>query len=197
MVNEDILLVIAGGGLSSRMGIDKLKLFYGLQEQQLRLEELFETNLPQIFFSIRKEQDYSFLTTKNVLFDDEEFRGRGPISGLLSTNKKFPKSSIIYLGCDYPFISKEEIDLLVGQRKSEKVQSFFINDYEPLLSFYPNSCFDKLKKHFKDGDYSLKKFLIKTNAEKIFCENPEKIMSIDTQEHYNKIKESLANLNMK
>lgn len=197
MVNHDFLVVVAAGGQSSRMGVDKLKLFYGSKEQQLRLKELFETITTQIFFSIRKEQDYSFLTDKNVLFDDEEFKGRGPISGLLSANKKFPESSILFLGCDYPFISNEEIDLLISQYKSKKVRSFFTQDYEPLLSFYPNSCFDELKKHFKDGDSSLKRFLIKTSAEKIFCRNPEKIMSIDTQEHYNKIKKSLANLNIK
>ncbi len=184
MAHFEIIVVIAAGGLSSRMGSDKLKLFYESGEQFKNLKTIFQALNTEIFISIRRDQDYSFLNNKNILFDDDEFIGRGPISGLLSANKKFPSSSILYLGCDYPLITTEEINLLVSQYRNKKTKSFFKENYEPLITLYSETCFEELKKYFISGNYSLKKFLAKINAEKIICPNPERLMSVDTQDEY-------------
>ena len=95
------------------------------------------------------------------------------------------------IGCDYPYLNKNELDNFISTCKKETTAAFFNqqeNLYEPLLAYYPSTTFNKLKEMHAGQQYSLQYFLRMINAEKYYPADERSITSIDTYEdHINTI----------
>lgn len=113
MSSPETLVVILAGGYSSRMGKPKALLSYTGKPQYLRLLNLAdELKMPAVI-SCRAEQMHDF-NEGNLLPDDAEFQGNGPVSGLLSAHKLFPHSDILLIGCDYPLLTAKHLQSLLS-----------------------------------------------------------------------------------
>ena len=190
-LTETPILLIACGGNSERMGKDKSQLNYHGKPQYLHLSEISKPHFKSIYFSIQKKQLPYFSSIQNVIIDSEMFKGHGPISGLLSCYEINNNRSVIYIGCDYPLLTIDEI--LNLSSNNDRTSAYFQKYYEPLLAFYTKESLISLEKEFYSENYSLQKFLEKTKAVKIIPQFPERIKSADTREEYNSI---LYNLNI-
>jgi molybdopterin-guanine dinucleotide biosynthesis protein A len=181
--------IVACGGESSRMKMDKCFLNYHGQPQCYFLYELLKSFCKDVFISCRSSQAETFSKEYNIIQDKIEFENHGPVSGLLSSFASNNNSSIIYLGCDYPFIDKNHIKILIEARSRNWDAITFRNDkniFEPLICIYENVCFAKLLNHFNESHFSLRHFLETINTHSIFPENPNAVKSVDTPEEYQK-----------
>ena len=179
---ETPILLIACGGNSVRMGSDKSQLNYHGKPQFLHLYEISLPHFPEIYFSIQEKQKFAFSAFTNVITDSEKFAGHGPVSGLLSGHEKFRHRSILYIGCDYPFLTIDEI--LKLRSADNQTCAFYNNFYEPLLANYSSESMDRIEVEFHSGKYSLQNFLQENSILKLTPDAPESIESVDTPDEY-------------
>ncbi|MFZ7115922.1 MAG: molybdenum cofactor guanylyltransferase [Bacteroidota bacterium] len=176
------ILLIACGGNSLRMGSDKSQLNYHGKPQFLHLYEIAQPHFPEIYFSIQEKQEATFSAFPNVIVDSEKFAGHGPVSGLLSCHEKFRERSVLLIGCDYPFLTID--DILKLNSEKDQTCSFYINLYEPLLTYYSKTSLDRIEDEFNSGQYALQDFLRRNSIKKITPDSPLRIKSVDTHEEY-------------
>lgn len=192
-VNENLGgALILCGGKSSRMQTDKSLINYHGKPQRYYLYEVLRQIYNDIFISCNKEQAQAIGEGYNFIVDDEKYSNSGPMGGLLSAFEKHPDKSFLVVGCDYPFITIDDIAKLINARsKNAKAVCYFnseTNFAEPLLAVYEKECYELLQLDFKKNNFSLRHFLDEINAEKIIAVAPQKIKSIDTLEDYHKVR---------
>jgi molybdopterin-guanine dinucleotide biosynthesis protein A len=179
--------VVACGGFSSRMGTDKSFLNYHGKPQCYFLYDLLKCFCKNVLLSCTDTQYSSFDKAYQIISDKNEFKDHGPISGLLSAFSDNPGSSIFLIGCDYPFLNTEELQLLISQRNDGSSAVSFLNEknfFEPLITIYENKSYIPLLKQFQKNIFSLQEFLRNSKVVAVKPENFQSIKSIDTQEEY-------------
>jgi len=187
MLNQLFGMVVCGGK-SNRMGEDKSLLnYYGIP-QRYYVYEMLQAFCEKVFISCNREQAKTISEKYNSIPDNLLYENTGPMAALLTSFEKHKEVSFLAVGCDYPFIKKEDLEKLVEARnKNTLAVSYFHKEAgveEPLLAIYENACFPLMKNNFVNKRYSLRYFLKEINASKIIPSNPETIVSIDTAEQY-------------
>jgi molybdopterin-guanine dinucleotide biosynthesis protein A len=183
--------IIACGGSSTRMGRDKSLIDYHGKPQMYYLYDLLKPLCDEVCFSVNSFQAQTISKENKFIIDKEEFKGHGPISGLLSCHEEFSNRSILFLGCDYPFIHSNDIVQLIENRSDNTPAVCFINKNnipEPLLSVYENEYLSLLLKRFNQNLFSLREFLTLIKAKTITPVNKKSLLSIDTNDEFLKIK---------
>jgi len=183
----DLIGVIACGGTSSRMGTDKCHLNYHGKPQCYYLYDLLLPFCSDVFISCSDIQSSTFSAGYKIIVDKTEFKDHGPVSGLLSSFSENPTCSILYVGCDYPFVDEITIRNLLSRRMNKFPAIAYANDekiFEPLITLYENFCFKEILKQFNEKNYSLRHFLDCTKTFSILPENNKTIKSIDTLAEY-------------
>ena len=180
-------LVVCGGN-SRRMGADKSMLQYYQKPQRYHVYEMLQPFCEQVFISCNAEQantikdDYLFLT------DNPLYNNIGPMAAILTALTNFPEKNILFIGCDYPFTTANELQQFAAVYNASDNAVAFYNEvedvYEPMLAWYPASSFEKLKKLHEAKQYSLQHFLRDNKALKFYPENKNSILSIDTREAF-------------
>lgn len=170
------------------MGEDKSLLnYYGIPQRYF-VYEMLQSFCKKVFLSCNQEQEKSIPDNYNLLPDDSAFKNIGPMAALLSAFEKYAGASFLVVGCDYPFIKREDLEKLVETRNENSLAvSYFNNESgieEPLLAIYEYASYPLMKNNFLNKKYSLRYFLKEVNAMKIIPSNPETIMSVDTAEQY-------------
>ncbi len=180
-------LVICGGN-SSRMGTDKSMLIYHQKPQRNHLYEMLQPFCEQVIISCNAGQENTIAKDHNFLTDLPLYNNIGPMAALLTAFTKFPQKDILFIGCDYPFLTSTDLQHFLSSCKEENRAAGFYNEvqdiYEPLLAWYPASSFDKLKKMHEAKQYSLQHFLRDNKALKFYPENKNSIISVDTIEAF-------------
>lgn len=187
----ELIGVISCGGLSSRMGSDKSLLNYHGKPQRYFLYDLLKTFCNNAFISCNMEQSNSIRKGYEYIVDKEEYSNHGPISGLLSSFIENPQKSILFVGCDYPYLNSECIQKLISNRSNPLSAVCYLNPenniIEPLITIYENNCYKELLKRFLENKYSLREFLETINIIPIISKNINILKSIDTKEEYEKL----------
>lgn len=182
--------VILCGGESSRMGLDKSSINYHGNSQRVHLSKLISEFCSPVIYSIASE-----LIEDEAEFSDlPEYRGNGPVSGLLSLHQYFPRRDILLLGCDYPLITKSQLGNLVLQYEKGLDAVCYIgstsNNPEPLLAYYSADFCEKIKTSFENtGASSLRKYLEEGNLKKLIIDNPIHLISADRPEDASRVRE--------
>ncbi len=183
--------IVTCGGQSSRMGIDKSLLKYYEKPQRYHLYDLLKSFCKSVYISCNSEQACHIHKGYEYITDKEEFRSHGPISGLMSAFLNHPEKSILYIGCDYPFLTKVSIQQLIEKRNNKSSCICYYNPehnvYEPLISIYENKSLKEILIKFKKKQYSLREYLECSGPIILTPENIETIKSIDTLEEYKTI----------
>lgn len=187
LINHNLTGVVACGGKSTRMGMDKSLLNYHGKPQRYFIYDLLKTICTQVYISCNEEQSSAVDQDYNFITDDKQFSGHGPVSGLLTSFKSFPEKAILFVGCDYPHLNIEALQQLTENNDSSADAYCFIdtnNIRQPLIALYEYSSFDKLLIRFHKGKYSLRDFL---ETENIITFSPARdnlLLSADTWDEY-------------
>jgi len=182
-------LILAGGN-SSRMGREKPFLPVGNSTFYLHAKQLLEPFCQSVYISCSPENQHLFQHEKTIV-DEPKFAKNGPIGAILSAFNHHSGPWFV-LGCDYPFLDKNEIEYLIFNRELQSVASLFYHAEnempEPLIGIYECASFEKLLHFFQTGNSSLRVFLTQNDANFIASNSPEKLTSIDTPELYQRMK---------
>ncbi|HNU88274.1 MAG TPA: molybdenum cofactor guanylyltransferase [Ferruginibacter sp.] len=175
------------GGQSSRMGTDKSLLLYHDKPQRYHLYDMLQPFCETVFISCNAEQARNMEPGYDLLPDHPSYSNTGPMAALLSAYKEFPGKNILFIGCDYPFLTGTHLRQFSEYCNGLKPVCFYNEQsavYEPLLAWYPNESFEPLKKMQEAGEYSLQHFLISSQAVKFYPGSKRSIISIDTHEDF-------------
>ncbi len=178
--------LIMCGGKSSRMGTDKSLLQYYNKPHRYHVYEMLLPYCEKVYISCDKAQYNNIEAGYNAIPDNEAFSNIGPIGALLTAFTQFPEKNILLIGCDYPFLKADELELFSAMCKD--IPASFYNQeadiYESMLAWYPYSCFEELKQMFEAKQLSLQQLLRKYNALKYLPSSKNCIKSIDTREAF-------------
>ncbi len=179
-------LVMCGGN-SNRMGSDKSMLQYYDKPQRYHLYDMLLPFCKKVFIACNAEQANNIEAGYDFIKDDIAFGDIGPIAALLTAFTQYPKQDILLIGCDYPFVKADELQIFSNHCKD--VPAAFYNKseavYEPILAWYPYTCIDELKRMYEAKQFSLQQLLMQTEAVKYFPTDTNSIKSIDTIEAFN------------
>ena len=183
---QKLLGLVVCGGQSSRMGTDKCMITYYDRPQWQHVYRMLEPLCSDVFISCNKKQVPNFPMPAPALPDDSEFENTGPMAALLSAFKRYPNNSFLLVGCDYPFISKADIEQLIHARHPGTPAVCYWSTeremVEPLLAIYEADMHARLLDHFANYDFSLRKLLMEAGAVQITPRTKDILISVDTQE---------------
>lgn len=168
------------------MAFDKSMLQYYDKPQRYHVYDMLLPLCDQVYISCNREQATGIEPGYDFIKDDETLGDIGPIAALLTASAKFPGKHILQIGCDYPFLKAEELEMFSGFC-NEKPVSFYNEQadlFESMLAWYPDTCIDELNLMFAAKRFSLQHLLRKTNALQYIPKEINSIKSIDTKEAY-------------
>lgn len=183
---SDLLGLVVCGGKSTRMGTDKSRLeYHGIPHCYYLFHLLQEFSKP-VFLSVNINQaqnedgKYPFIT------DDHEFSDLGPMSALLTAWKKFPESSLLAVGCDYPFLNRDSIMQLIQSRHGNATCFFLTenNIHEPLLTIYESSFYTIVLDNYRKQNFSLSKILEYEKVNAIQLYSSMMLQNVNTPDEY-------------
>ena len=188
--------LVVCGGESSRMGIDKSMLLYYGEPQRYYLYKMLSALCDKVFLSCNAQQATSIPSAYGIISDNEKYADAGPMTGILSAANSYPEVSFLVLGCDYPFVRKEDLSLLIKERDDKHLALSYFNPEsgyrEPLIGIYEKECFTEMRLKFESGKQSLHHFLIEVSAKAIPPRTQEMIISVDTPEAYKKASDKIS-----
>jgi molybdopterin-guanine dinucleotide biosynthesis protein A len=193
--------IVLSGGMSRRMGQDKGSMI--IQEKPMILHILERLNYKIndatiVLNDTERIANYQSLLKQycegkiednfdySLDFVEDEIKGKGPISGIMTGLKNIKTDYALVLPCDSPFISEENIDAMF-KLLEENLES----DIDAIIPFHIKSNKDK----FKDNDeFNFDDASEMTVDMKIA--NSEPLHSIYKKENLNKIDELLKEDNL-
>lgn len=193
--------IVLSGGMSRRMGQDKGSMI--IQEKPMILHILERLNYKIndatiVLNDAERIADYQSLLNQycdgdiesnfdySLDFVEDEVKGKGPISGIMTGLKNIKTDYALVLPCDSPFISEENIDAMF-KLLDENLES----DIDAIIPFHIKSNKDK----FKDNDeFNFDDASEMTVDMKIA--NSEPLHAIYKKENLNKIDELLKEDNL-
>ncbi|PWJ58312.1 molybdopterin-guanine dinucleotide biosynthesis protein A [Dyadobacter jejuensis] len=192
-----LLGLVACGGLSSRMKQDKSGLVYHQKCQRQHVFDILQKCCDTVYYSCNEAQKSKFEIEAPVVVDAPEYQNHGPIAAVLTAYRHFPDYSILLVGCDYPYLTLQDLENFIDFTKRNESPAAFYNDqgfYEPLLGYYPSSFYDKAVKQEQKGLYSLQRLLAQNSARQYRPLNPQIMTSIDTPEGFERVRSILKSL---
>jgi molybdopterin-guanine dinucleotide biosynthesis protein A len=174
------------------MGQDKALLeFHGLPQIE-HAHQLLKKHCVETFLSKRKDQgSYKYF---NAINDASEFSDKGPLGGILSAMKEYPKENWLVMACDLPFITDETIQTLLTLRDPQKTATAFISTQnalpEPLCAVWEGHAYNAILKLFNDGIHCPRKILIKSDTKLLKQSDPHWLDNINTPQEYEQIKKA-------
>lgn len=177
------------------MGRDKsLIQYHGIAQWQYAAK-LLAPLCSRVIISCNVAQAKQFKTDHTLLVDEPKFANTGPMAGLLTAFRAYPSTPFLVLGCDYPLVTKEDMKLLLEGRQQE-VDAVCLFDEadqteEPLVAIYEPSIYPMLVSHYKRGEFSLRKVLIKSATHRIPPSTPQSLLTADTPEESKQLLETI------
>ncbi|MCI5736898.1 MAG: molybdenum cofactor guanylyltransferase [Methanobrevibacter ruminantium] len=193
--------IVLSGGMSRRMGQDKGSMIIKEKPMILHILERLNYKINDATIVLNDAQriaDYQSLLNQycdddiednfdySLNFVEDEIKGKGPISGIMTGLKNIKTDYALVLPCDSPFISEENIDAMF-KLLDENLES----DIDAIIPFHIKSNKDK----FKDNDeFNFDDASEMTVDMKIA--NSEPLHAIYKKENLNKIDELLKEDNL-
>jgi len=175
--------IVLCGGQSVRMGVDKAFIIYINKAQYAYVADMLKAFCSPIFISCNSKQQPAFLHQYKSIIDNATFGNIGPIAGVLTAFEQYPQSAILVIGCDYPYLQKDDIEALCVARDTEFDAVCYQNNEtgfdEPLLAIYEKKCALLLLQYFQNGHHSLRYFLQTIRTKRIYSKENNRIQSVD------------------
>jgi molybdopterin-guanine dinucleotide biosynthesis protein A len=150
--------VLLAGGESRRMGTDKATiLFQGEPLWQRKIRTLRELRPEKLFVSARRQPGWKPVDTDLVL---DETPSGGPLSGITATLARMETSHLVTLAIDMPFITTEDLLLLVKKVTANcGAVPMFGGRAEPLAAIYPKEAYAECAAALSSKDRSLQRLV--------------------------------------
>ncbi len=175
-------LVVCGGN-SSRMGTDKSMLTYHNKPQRYHLYEMLQPFCEKVFISCNAKQVNDMEQGYNFLPDLHAYTNIGPMAALLTTFEQYPINDLLVIGCDYPFLTGNDLYSFLSCCNGETSAAFYNESediYEPLIAYYHYNAVKRLEEMYLKSQYSLQQFLKNEHATKFYPGNKKSIIGINT-----------------
>jgi molybdopterin-guanine dinucleotide biosynthesis protein A len=174
-------LVLAGGA-SRRMGRDKAALALHGQPQLHWARELLLRHCPQVFVSVRADQqDDPVRRGLPTIVDVHE--GAGPIAGIAAAQAARPDCAWLVLACDLPFVDDAVISHLVSCRDGRPVVAYASSHDglpEPLCAIYEPASRAGVLAAIESGRNCPRKFILGTGVALLQQANPAALDNVNT-----------------
>lgn len=178
MTRHEATAVILCGGLSSRMGTPKHKLFLDRIIPEL---EGFGT----LALSVRDEAQFSgydFPTWPDLV------RDCGPLGGIFTALMMSETRYVFTTPCDVPDVTSDFIDTLFWQLRDDDMCLVPVigGKVQPLTGIYSVSCAGMIEEALRAGSFSVRKFLRAIDTHYVDCDGGgrEFLCNINTPEEY-------------
>jgi molybdopterin-guanine dinucleotide biosynthesis protein A len=180
------------GGQSARMGRDKGLIRYHQQPQREHTYNLLREICSEVYLSCKQVQLPGVPKGFNSILDLPLYSEIGPLGAILSALEQLPGKDILVVGCDYPFLTKEELDLFIHSIDDSRIAaSFYDKTYEPTLAWYSHLGAKQLLEMCQSGEFSLRKYLIQVDAHRYFPNDSSIVWSIDTPAQSDRVYKTL------
>lgn len=178
MTKRESTAVILCGGLSSRMGTPKHKLFLDRIVSQLE-------GFGVIALSVRDETQicgYDLQTWPDIVKDCE------PLGGIYTALMMSETQYVFTTPCDVPDVTSDFVDGLFSQlRENDSCLVPVVGaNVQPLTGIYSVSCAGMIRDSLRAGNFSVKKFLSHIDAHYVDINERgrELLRNINTPEEY-------------
>ncbi len=172
------------------MGNDKSLLVYHGKPQRYHVYEMLSPICEKVFMSCNNNQVNSIGKEFESLADLSYYENIGPMAALLTAFYQYPGEDLLVIGCDYPFLTREDIKDFSDSFDEGNIAAAFYNEkqelYEPMLAWYSAASAEILLKMHEHNNHSLQYFLERNDASKYLPENTRIIWSIDNFPDYTK-----------
>jgi len=162
------------------MGSDKSLLEYHGKPQCYHVYELLEHFCDQTFISCNPGQRQHISKEYKILEDLQRHAGRGPATGVLTAFSVYPGNDFLVVGCDYPFLTRKEMDEFIAAAGSDDLAAAFYDEtsgaYQPVVAWYSSAAGSQLL----ENPIPLRHYLESINARKYIPADPRSMLSVDT-----------------
>jgi molybdopterin-guanine dinucleotide biosynthesis protein A len=178
MNSDRIIGLIAAGGKSSRMGLNKSGIAYHGIAQVEWLKIQMNPLAEKVLVSVSEEN----VQGTNTLVDHPLYRDKGPIASLLSFAEAYPGWNVLVIACDYPFFGRIEMNNMLKADRNKPIAAWneIQGFYHPYLAYYPSSFLKLIKSGFLKGITGMQKILQTHAVEKYIPENPDALLNANT-----------------
>ena len=185
--------VVLAGGHSRRFGRPKafakkdgIPFFeYSIRALEKHCQSLVIVTNPHI-----KEQFEKAIVneTIQIINDEIEFRGQGPLSGIYTAMEHCPAEWYMVSPIDVPFIQPNIFEILLRHISDqyEVIVPIVCEKIQPLLALYHYSLKEEMKRNLQMNQNSLIEFLVNQRMKYIFIECDHYFININSQEDYKK-----------
>lgn len=152
------------GGLSSRLGIEKMSITKEGTPLYLWWKKQFSSMCSEVYISCNLAQTQKY-SIPNFLIDKVEHQG--PLSGLITAILKNPNSTILMAPVDLCYITTDDINYLITNHNQNFDASVFYNQASeaiyPLFGIFEPTIFSKLIVEFNSLTKSIYSVLLQSN----------------------------------
>ncbi len=176
--------IVLAGGLSSRMGQQKLQLpLLGTPLLEWQVNKLKAVGIQDIMISGPSELEVP--GTRTV---PDEFLRCGPLGGLHACLKAALHPHCLVLGGDVPLVPPQILAQMVRCHREGVTLLTHCGKWEPLIAVYDSSLSEKIPPLLVSGGASVRKLLERTNIEYFPYLGPEHfLLNCNTSSDYGKI----------
>lgn len=177
------------GGKSQRMGQDKALLRYAAESQLERGVVLLQSVCAQVAISQRAEQIYP-RPNGTISIHDQIENMKGPLCGILSAMRAYPKAHWLVMACDLPHVERTTLQTLIQEFESAAprltaYKSSHDGLPEPLCALYPAGTDRALITRAQQlGKACPRKLLILEQAHLIEQSDPRSLDNFNTPEEF-------------
>ncbi|PSK88812.1 molybdenum cofactor guanylyltransferase [Taibaiella chishuiensis] len=179
--------IVVCGGQSSRMGTGKYLLDYHGRPQALYLYDMLQGLCSEVWLSVNAEQVARLPAGFPLLPDLPAYEQAGPMAALLTAADLLPGHNFLFVGCDYPFLRRSELERFLLYLSPGRPAAFYneaAGVYEPLLAYYPATCAQAAGLGFAQGRASLQALLRAEKADPYLPADLNCLSGADTPEQY-------------
>lgn len=162
---KDLSVAILAGGKSSRFGEPKLNAYFGDQRLIDYSKAIGELISPDVFV-VKHPQQKIDQADATVLTD--MIPGCGPAGGIHAALEQVQTPWLAVLPCDMPFLIPEIYEILFQNREANRpVVAISENGMESLVSLWPKSLANSVKKYLMQKELAVNRILDRLNAVKV------------------------------
>lgn len=175
--------IVLAGGKSLRFGTDKsLAEIDGERLIEKPVQLLKSLEIEPIVIA-NPSRDYSFLDCR---IENDVIPDKGPLGGIYTAACLFPRTSLLILTCDMPYVHKIALEKLLNVFQYSSITLFDSgNDlFQPFPGIYPSSLKKSAEKWLKKNELSMQAFLKKTRSIKLIPlpSEPSFFVNINSEE---------------
>lgn len=163
--------ILLAGGASRRYGSPKaFAQFEGRAFYEIAYE-LLQAVCDEVMIVSRSELLERFPQHLQVIMDDEEVLGEGPLAGIYSAMKNRTAERYVVLPCDMPYLTPSILPKLMASEQATMVRAIREqNRTHPLVSVWKRATFEPLFTYLQEGNRRVQPFMEAVGCEWVAAE---------------------------